>query len=56
MFTGTVINELMEMVARAEDHAQDLRTGVEPEREDRLRASHFAYRPGDSQPMMIGVV
>ena len=56
MFTGTVINELMEMVARAEDQAQDRRMAVELEREDRLRAPHFAYHPVDSQPMMIGVV
>jgi hypothetical protein len=55
MFTGTVINELMEMVARAEDHAQDRRTALELEREDRQRASYFAYLPADSQPMMNGV-
>jgi hypothetical protein len=53
MFTGTVINELMEMVARAEDHAQDM--AVERERENRLLASHFAYQPADSQPLMFGV-
>lgn len=55
MFTGTVINELMDMVARAEDHAQGLRTAVELEREDQLLASHFAYYAADSQPMMNGV-
>ena len=55
MFTGTVINELMEMVALAENHAQGRRMGVELEHEDRLQASHFAYPPADSQPMMIGV-
>ena len=55
MFTGSVINELMEMVARVEDHAQDRGTAVEREREDRLGASHFAYSPADSQPMMFGV-
>lgn len=55
MFTGTVINELMDMVARAEDHAQSLRMGVELEREDQLLASHFSYYPADSQPMMNGV-
>lgn len=53
MFTGTVINDLMEMVARAEDHAQDM--AAELEREDRLLASHFAYQPADLQPMMSGV-
>ena len=55
MFTGTVINDLMDMVARAEGHAQDLRGTVELEREDQLLASHFAYHPADSQPMMSGV-
>jgi hypothetical protein len=56
MYTGTVINELMEMVARAEDHAQDLGKAVEWEREDRLLAPRFAYHPADSRPMMSGVV
>ena len=55
MYTGTVINDLLEMVARAEGHAQDQRTAVEPEREEQLLASHFAYQPADSQPMMFGV-
>ena len=55
MFTGTVINELMDMVARAEGHARDLSTAGELEREDQLLASHFAYYPVDSQPMMNGV-
>jgi len=55
MFTGTVINELMDMVARAEDHAQSLRLAVKLEREDQLLASHFAYYPADSQPVMFGV-
>ncbi|MGB9104392.1 MAG: hypothetical protein WCC59_06530 [Terriglobales bacterium] len=55
MYTGTVINDLLEMVARAEDHAQDLRLAVELEREDRLLESHFAYHLADLQPMMNGV-
>jgi len=55
MFTGTVINELMDMVARAEDHAQDLRMAVKLEREEQLLASHFAYYPADSQAMTNGV-
>lgn len=55
MYTGTVINDLLEMVARAEDRAQNLRMAVEQEREDQLLASHFAYPPADSQPMMFGV-
>jgi hypothetical protein len=55
MYTGTMINDLLEMVARAENHAQDLRMAVEVEREDQLLASHFAYHLADSQPMMNGV-
>jgi hypothetical protein len=55
MYTGTVINDLLEMVARAEDRAQDRRVAVELEHEDRLLASHFAYHLADSQPMMNGV-
>jgi hypothetical protein len=55
MYTGTVINDLMEMVARAEGQAQNLRRTVEVEREEQLLASHFAYHPADSQPMMSGV-
>ena len=55
MYTGTMINDLLDMVARAEDHAQDRRTAVELEREDQLLASHFAYYPADSQPTMYGV-
>ena len=55
MFTGTVINELMDMVARAEDHAQGRRAAGELEREDQLLASHFAYYPADLQPTMNGV-
>ncbi len=55
MYTGTVINELMEMVARAEGHVQPLSAAAELGREDQLMGSYFVYRPTDSQPMMIGV-
>jgi hypothetical protein len=55
MYTGTVIDNLMEMVARAEDHVHEVRPAAAPQREDRLVASHFAYRAHESQPMMIGV-
>jgi hypothetical protein len=56
MFTGMVIDELMEMVARAEHHAHEPRMMMaEPEREPELLVSHFAYRSTDSQPIMIGV-
>ena len=50
-----LLYHLLEMVARVEDHTQNLRTTAEREREDRLLASHFAYRLADSQPMMDGV-
>jgi len=52
MYTGMVIEELMQMVARAEDHVQEVRPAT---REDQLLASHFAFHANDSQPMMIGV-
>jgi len=55
MFNGLVIDQLMEMVARVEDHARDARVTEEPVREEQLLASHFAYRPTESQAMMIGV-
>jgi hypothetical protein len=58
MFTGMVIDELMEMVARAEHHAHEPRMMMaepEPERDEELLVSQFAYRSTDSQPMMIGV-
>jgi hypothetical protein len=56
MFTGMVIDELMEMVARVENHAREPRMMMaEPESEPELLVSHFAYRAADSQPMMIGV-
>jgi hypothetical protein len=55
MYTGTVINDLMEMVARAEGHAQNQRRSVELERDEELLASHFAYQPVDSRPLMSGV-
>jgi hypothetical protein len=55
MYTGTVIEELMQMVARLEDHAQDVRPAAALEREEKFLASHFAYHAHGSQPMMIGV-
>ena len=55
MYTGTMINDLLEMVARAEDRAQDPRMAGELEHEDWLLASPFAYPLADSQPMMNGV-
>jgi hypothetical protein len=55
MYTGMVINELMEMVARAEGHVQHLNVAAELEREDQLMGSYFVYGPADSQPLMIGV-
>jgi hypothetical protein len=55
MYTGMVINELMEMVTRAEVHGQHPSAAAALESEDQLEASYFVYRPTDSQPMMIGV-
>lgn len=49
MFKGLVIDELVEMVERAEDHAHC----VQPPLEEELL--HFAYRPTESQATMIGV-
>ena len=54
MYTGMVIDELMQMVARAEDHAQDARLSSEAAREQHSFESHFMYA-ADSQPMLIGV-
>jgi hypothetical protein len=49
MFKGLVIDELVEMVERAEDHAHS----AQPPLEEQLL--HFAYRPTESQATMIGV-
>jgi hypothetical protein len=54
MYTGTVISDLMNMVARVEENAQQ-QMAAELESEDRLLASHFAYHSPDAQPMMAGV-
>jgi len=55
MYTGTVIENLMEMVARAEDHVHEVLPAAAPQRQDDLLVSQFAYRASESQPMMIGV-
>jgi hypothetical protein len=54
MYSGTMIEQLMEMVARAEDHAHEVRVS-EPERDQPRFASRFMYEMADAQPMMIGV-
>ena len=54
MYTGMMIEELVKMVARAEDRAHDVHAS-ELEPDDRLMASSFLFDMSDSQPMMIGV-
>ncbi len=54
MYTGEVIDELTQMVARAEEHAQAVRMAEVAERDEREFVSHLMVVP-DAQPMMIGV-
>jgi hypothetical protein len=54
MYSGMLIEELTEMVARAEDQAHEIHVS-EPEREEHLFGSRFIMEQSDSQPMMIGV-
>ncbi len=54
MYTGEVIDELMQMVARAEQHAQFACTAELMEREEHEFVSRLMVVP-DVQPMMIGV-
>ena len=54
MYTGEVIDQLMKMVARAEEHAQSTRFSEMAAREEKF-TSQFMYGAG-AQPMMIGVV
>ncbi len=54
MYTGQMIDELMEMVARAEDHARVVRLAQMAVPDERTFVSRMMYVP-DTQPMMIGV-
>ncbi|MBZ5569561.1 MAG: hypothetical protein LAN64_17175 [Acidobacteriia bacterium] len=54
MYTGEMIDQLMDMVARAEEHAQVTRFAEMAIREEEF-TSRFMYVP-DAQPMMNGVV
>jgi hypothetical protein len=54
MYSGKMIEQLMEMVARAEDHAHQGHVS-ELERSEPGFASRFMYEMSDPQPMMIGV-
>ncbi len=54
MYTGQMIDELMEMVARAEDHARAVRLAQLAVPDERTFVSRLMYVP-DAQPAMIGV-
>ncbi|MBZ5627922.1 MAG: hypothetical protein LAO06_03560 [Acidobacteriia bacterium] len=54
MHTGEMIEQLMDMVARAEEHAHTTRFTEMAIREEEF-TSRFIYAP-DARPMMIGVV
>ena len=54
MYSGMMIEQLMEMVARAEGQAHEVHV-AELERGEPLFASRFMYEIADLQPMMIGV-
>ncbi len=54
MYTGQMIEELMEMVTRAEDHAQAMRLAQLSAGDQQTFLSRLMYVP-DAQPMMIGV-
>ena len=53
MYTGMMIEELMEMVARAENHARDAH--FDEAQDEPVFASRLLYDMVESQPMMIGV-
>ena len=53
MYTGMMIEELMEMVARAENHAHDAH--LDEAHDEPVFASRLLYDMVESQPMMIGV-
>ena len=53
MYTGMMIEQLVEMVARAESHASQ--ADLDQAHDDALFASPFLFEMAESQPMMIGV-
>ncbi len=54
MYTGQTIEELLEMVERAEDHAQTMRLAQRTAGDQQTFVSRLMYVP-DAQPMMVGV-
>ena len=55
MYSGHLMDELMQMVARAESHAQALKAAAEVEPEPPgFQASRFIYE-GTTQQVLVGV-
>ena len=54
MYTGEMIEELVEMVVRAEEHADARRLAGRAAREEREFEPRFVY-VAEAQPMMFGV-
>jgi phosphotransacetylase len=54
MYTGETIDELMQMVARVEEHVQAMRHVEAAVRDRQEFASQLVYT-AEAQPMMIGV-
>ena len=54
MYTGEVIDELLDLVGRAEQHARSLRMAEPAARAERDFTPQFLY-PAESGPMMMGV-
>jgi hypothetical protein len=54
MYTGEMIDGLMDLVARAEEHAHAARIAEGAARTEQEFTSRFLYVP-DAQPVMIGV-
>ncbi len=54
MYTGEIIDELIEMVARAERHAGQLKTAA-PEPMFEVLAPRFFFETSTTQPYLIGV-
>ncbi len=54
MYKGQMIEELMQMVERAEDHARAVRLAQTATADEQTFVSRMMYVP-DAQPIMIGV-
>jgi hypothetical protein len=56
MYSGHMIDELMEMVARAEDRALHVSLAVpEPAAVDEIYLPRFLFEPAAQQPALVGV-